>query len=154
MAAETFHLDDVLQPNAPKRAAKALFGGQQEQLVQSHEQGGVATGLARLFQHQFRAALKGGGAHVRVHMAAEHGLLELGMLAIEKLEQLHAVHHGHADIKHHEIDVLGAEPAERGAGVGGGEHGPGSATVMFHLGLQEFEELRVVVHEKNGFLTG
>ncbi|CUI52217.1 Uncharacterised protein [Achromobacter xylosoxidans] len=67
------------------------------------------------------------------------------------MDELHAVHAGHADVHEHQVVAFGADAVERGAGAFDGIHMPEAGLLQHVLEMQALQ--RVVVQDKH-FVIG
>ncbi len=119
IAAEAFHLDDILQTDPAQHALKTrlLFPG--DQFVEHDENGFQAFGRARFFNEQFRAAGQTGGTPLLGRVTGNGGFFEAGKTPGQDAQELLAVYHGHVHVHHNKVEGTGLEDFERLIGGGG-----------------------------------
>ena len=116
-ARQAFHLQHVLQTDAPQHAAKPFLRLEFGEFLQRAEQALPALLGDGFFQEQFRAVAQARGAILLRRIAGQHDLQKVGILAIEQSEELQAVHDRHVDIDHQQFNFPLADQPQRAGRV-------------------------------------
>ena len=149
VATQAFHLDDIVQTDAPQDALKTLLRRPVEQLVEHGKDRFEAFVRMRFFDEQFRAGFKAGRAFFLGGKGGERDFFQVGMPAAQQLEKLDAVQQRHADVHHHEVHFLPLEQFQGGVRRVREMHHPLAGAQRREGVFHGQQEVRLVIHEQD-----
>ena len=91
VAAEAFHLNDIVHADPAQHALESFPGCPGDQFLQHDEDGSQPIGRARFFNEQFRALGEAGGTLFLGGVGGDHRLFQVRMAPVEDVEKLDAV---------------------------------------------------------------
>ena len=151
IAAQTFHLDDILQANLAQHAMKTFAGCPGNQIIEHGENHLHAVRRARFLDEKLRAVGQAKSPVFSGGMTGHHGQFDVGMAARNHDQQLHAVQNGHIDVNDRELERLLLEHGQGLVGAAGKFHFPTAVTPEQIKFRKHFVVDRVVVHKQHSF---
>ena len=154
MPAEALHLDDVREADPPQHAAKAFLGLEPGEFVKCGENALQILRGPGFLEEQLGATAQTFGAMLFGRKAGEDDFGEIGVLAMDEVEELHAIDDRHLDVEHDQVHRLILENREGFPGGLGEVRFPQLALGAFDDGGDGLKERRFVIDEQDTFSLG